>query len=204
MGESEFPSQEIVFTELSPSPKSSPLQEAANCWIVGVSPTEHGTCSLLLACSFSRTLLPFSSPASLSEPSAFFLDAGTHPIQHSPSLFWTRGRIQSSIRHTSISSAFTGRETHPIQHPHLQHSPIFFWTRDASNPASASPVFSPSKTIPSITHPIIPKIAKKPQNLTKDLTQYAFFSFYQFIINKEKRKNGKIQFDTSAQAPDSA
>ncbi|MCB5254478.1 MAG: FAM50/XAP5 family protein, partial [Candidatus Cloacimonetes bacterium] len=78
------------------------------------------------------------------------------------------------------------------------------WTRDASNPASASPAFSPSKTIPSITHPIIPKIAKKPQNLTKDLTQYAFFSFYQFIINKEKRKNGKIQFDTSAQAPDSA
>ncbi|MDD3103375.1 MAG: hypothetical protein PHY24_04075, partial [Candidatus Cloacimonetes bacterium] len=165
--------------------------------------------------------------------SQFFLDAGTHPIQHSPSFFWTRGRIQSSIlpvyfgrgdasnpafsqfildarriqssiRHTSISSAFTGRETHPIQHPHLQHSPIFFWTRDASNPASASPAFSPSKTIPSITHPIIPKIAKKPQNLTKDLTQYAFFSFYQFIINKEKRKNGKIQFDTSAQAPDSA
>ena len=137
MGESEFPSQEIVFTELSPSPKSSPLQEAANCWIVGVSPTEHGTCSLLLACSFSRTLLPFSSPASLSEPSAFFLDAGTHPIQHSPSFFWTRGRIQSSIL-----PVYFGRETHPIQHPPHQHFLSFYWTRDASNPASASPAFS--------------------------------------------------------------
>ena len=37
--------------------------------------------------------------------------------------------------------------------------------------------------------------------ITKDLTQYAFFSFYQFISKKEKGRNEKIQSDTWVHVP---